>query len=182
MGFSKFEREQMQNLFRDYSETLVKESLPEEIFGFLKTQGLLRQVRDYGKFPSKFRFKPQKAENVVLTFVMDSEFSILNVLNELKFILTPPFSLKIDCAFLMEDTDGDLKYVWPQRNLAVNKFQSIESADDLDELMGEIKEMEASGLMQKVCEIHQNQSCFDRSGYRPLSLLTTAIYLSKTGV
>ena len=182
MGFSDLERKQMQGLFRDFSENLVQESLPEEIYEFLKSQGLLRQVRDYGKFPSKFRFKAHKAENVVLTFVMDENFSIFETLNELKFILTPPFIVKIDCAFLMEDTDGDLKYVWPQRNLAINKVQHIDSSDDLEDLMGEIKQMETSGLMQKVCEIHQNQSCFDRSGYRPLSLLTTAIYLSKTGV
>ena len=58
MGFTDFERKQMQGLFRADSENVIRESLPDEIYGFLKTQGLLRQVRDYGKFPSKFRFRP----------------------------------------------------------------------------------------------------------------------------
>lgn len=81
----------------------------------------------------------------------------------------------------MEDTDNDLKFVWPQRNLAMNQTQNIDTPEDLRKLLEEIKNLEKSGLLQRVCEMHQNQSCFEKSGYRPLSLLTTALFLSKTG-
>ena len=106
MGFTEYEKKQLRTLFRENSENIVQESVPDEIFGFLKSQGLLPQVRDYGKFPSKYRFKPHKAENLVLTFVLDNDFKIHKILTELGFILTPPFNIKIDCSFLMEDTDG----------------------------------------------------------------------------
>ena len=179
MGFTEAERIGMLELFRPYSEKLVQVTLPDEILAFLTTQDLLNRVRDYGKFPSKFRFKPGKTENIVLTFFMDSTFKIHEKLKELKFILSPQFTIKIDCAFMMKDTDGDLKYVWPQRNLAINSTQEIKNDEDYDELVDEMRELSTVEILHKVCEIHQNQSCFEKSGYRPIGLLTTAFYIAK---
>ena len=116
MGFTNAERIGMTELFREYSEKLVQVTLPDEILSYLTTQGLLNRVRDYGKFPSKFRFKPGKNENIVLTFFMDSTFKIHEKLKELKYIVSPEFNIKIDCAFMMVDNDGDLRHVWPQGN------------------------------------------------------------------
>ena len=78
MGFTEAERIGMLELFRPYSENLVQVTLPDEILAFLTTQDLLSRVRDYGKFPSKFRFKPGRMENIVLTFFMDSNLYIFN--------------------------------------------------------------------------------------------------------
>ena len=182
MGFTNAERIGMTELFREYSEKLVQVTLPDEILSYLTTQGLLNRVRDYGKFPSKFRFKPGKNENIVLTFFMDSTFKIHEKLKELKYVVSPKFNIKIDCAFLMVDNDGDLKYVWPQRNLAINSVQEIINDDDFDDLIDEMREMTNVDILHNVCEIHQNQSCFEKSGYRPIGLLTTAFYLAKNSL
>lgn len=180
MGFTEYEKLEMRNLFRYNSEDLVEETLPEEISVFLKNEGLMRQVRDYGKFPAKFRFRPFKAENIVLTFFMDPNFTIHETLMDLSYILTPPFKIKIDCAFMMQDSEGDLRYAWSQRNLALNSDQQIDSSSEFDSLINEFKSLDHYETLRRVSEIHQNQSCFDKSGYRPLCLLTTAIYLSKS--
>lgn len=180
MGFTEYEKLEMKNMFRADSENYVNEHLPDDISSYLKNQGLFSQVRDYGKFPAKFRFRPFKAENVVLTFFMDPNFLIHEALMDLSYILTPPFKIKIDCAFMMQDAEGDLRYVWPQRNLALNSDQQIDSTEEFDSLINEFKALDNYEILRRVSEIHQNQSCFDKSGYRPLCLLTTAFYLSKT--
>lgn len=180
MGFTEYEKLEMKNLFRSNSEMLVEDTLPEDIFQYLQTNNLLRQVRDYGKFPAKYRFRPFKAENIVLTFFMDPDYDLNQTLMDLSYILTPPFSIKIDCAFMMQDSEGDLRYVWPQRNLAINSDHQIESIREFDNLIDELKPLDHYQTLRKVSEIHQNQSCFDKSGYRPLCLLTAAFYLSKT--
>ena len=182
MGFTDYEKSEMRNLFRADSKQLVEDTLPPDVSDYLKTNGLLNQVRDYGKFPAKYRFRPFKAENIVLTFFIDPNYNIFETLIDLSYILTPPFSIKIDCAFMMQDSEGDLRYVWPQRNLALNSDHKIESIFEFDRLIDEFKNMNSYQLLRNVSEIHQNQSCFDKSGYRPLCLLTTAFYLSKTMV
>ena len=180
MGFTEFEKNEMKGLFRVDSEQIVEQTLPDDIILFLKSQNLMKQVRDYGIFPSKFRYRPFKAENIVLTFFMDPNFSIYQILNDLSYIITPPFSVKIDCSFVMQDSDGDLRYVWPQRNLALNSDQQIDTVEEFENLINEFKFHDHYTTLKNVSEVHQNQSCFDKSGYRPLCLLTTALYLSKT--
>ena len=182
MGFTDYEKMEMKNLFRSESEDLVGENLPNDIFEYLKTNGLLRQVRDYGKFPAKYRFRPFKSENIVLNFFIDPDYNISQTLLDLSYILTPPFTIKIDCSFMMQDSEGDLRYVWPQRNLALNSDHQIESMFEFDQLIDEFKNLDNYQTLRRVSEIHQNQSCFDKSGYRPLCLLTSAFFLSKTMV
>lgn len=180
MGFTEYEKMEMKNLFRSESENLVAETLPQDIADYLTNNGLLRQVRDYGKFPAKYRFRPFKSENIVLNFFMDPDYNISQTLLDLSYILTPPFAIKIDCSFMMQDSEGDFRYVWPQRNLAINSDQQIDSIYEFDQLIDQFKALDNYQILRKVSEIHQNQSCFDKSGYRPLCLLTSALFLSKT--
>ena len=45
---------------------LIKTQLPEDILDFLRSEGLMRQVRDYVIIPQGLKYRPKKAENIVL--------------------------------------------------------------------------------------------------------------------
>jgi hypothetical protein len=65
------------------------------------------------------------------------------------------------------------------RHLAFNDIQIIDNSDDFDNLVKEINAYGQDGLVNKIFTNHQNQSCFDKSGYRPLGILSTVFYLTK---
>jgi hypothetical protein len=63
--------------------------------------------------------------------------------------------------------------------LAFNKTQIIDGAEDIDNLIKEINSVNQEELVNEIFTKHQNQSCFDKSGYQPIGLLSTVIFLTK---
>ena len=183
MGFTMFEKRSLQKFVRPDEETalLRKAELEYAVYEFLKTEGLLRQVRDYGIFPSRYYHKLNSAENIILSKFFDNSFNIYDFTKELGKKLTCPFRIQMDCALIIKHNEkiDDFRFVWAQRSLAFNNQKFIRDKDDLESLLAEVKLQNNDQLMKRVYDIHQNQSIFEKSGYRPLRLISAVFFLSK---
>jgi hypothetical protein len=234
MGFTILEKHLMQKMIRSPDETLLlfKAQIDEDILTFLKKENLLKQISDYGLFPSKYR-NLNRAENIVISKFFDFNFDIVEFLSNLAISISGPFTLQIDCSMVIrndksnadisqgeqsivvqnnewlsddnisddEYTDDQItlfdkefeqteeppneisgstfRYVWAQRNLAFNEIQRIEHKQDMFDLINEVQSFSPTELMRKIYSIHQTQSCFDKSGYRPVRLLSTVFFMTK---
>ena len=118
----------------------------------------------------KDEFEPDDLDIDVLPY--DEIFSSTN------FEITEAMK-EINLPELKSNVEIQYRYVWAQRNLAFNNVQRIETQKSMDDLIKEVKGLEYSDLMRKVYEIHQSQSCFDKSGFRPVRLLSTVLFLTK---
>jgi len=184
MGFTAFEKRELQKFIRsdDTTTVLRKKELEANVYIFLKNQSLLKQVRDYGIFPKRYFHKVDSAENVVLSKFFDSEFNIHNFVKDMGQKITVPYRIQMDCSFIIMDdkdkTDIKLKFAWAQRSLAFNTTKFIQDNVDLEKLLSELK-LGRVELLRKVHFLHQNQSYYDKSGYRPLRLVSAVFFLSK---
>jgi hypothetical protein len=240
MGFTILEKHDLRKMIRSSDEAIAlhKLEIESDIYVFLKQEKLLKQVSDYGIFPSKYKTL-NRAENIVISKFFDENFNIIEYITELAYALSLPYTLQIDCSMIIKcdkqdipedksslvisstsdkllesDTDsssGDeytsseifdfeqelgftdktelqiaekdqeskFRYVWAQRNLCFNQTQRINSKEDMTNLLEELKSLSSVQLMRKIYELHQTQSCFDKSGFRPVRLLSTVFFLSK---
>ena len=64
-------------------------------------------------------------------------------------------------------------------NFHMNKKTHIRNGTDFDMLLAEFKGLNHYDLLQLAGEAHQNQSNFDKSGFRPLLPITVSFYISK---
>ena len=183
MSFTSFEKKSLQKLIRTNKETekLRKTDLDPNVYDFLKNENLLRHIRDHGIFPQKYRHKINYAENIILSKYFDNNFDIIEFIEKLGRVLTGPYHIQIDCAMIIKHGQDEniFRFVWAQRNLAFNTTKLIRDEIDLNTLISEIKSSDQAQFMKQIYSIHQNQSCFDRSGYLPLQLLSTVFFLSK---
>ena len=184
MGFTMYEKRALQTMIRsDEATAIIRElEIEDPVYEFLKTENLLRHIRDYGIFPSKYYHKINSAENIVLSKFFDSDFDISKFIEQLGKILTGPYRIQMDCSIIIkqsQDSENKFRFVWAQRNLAFNTIKFIHGEKDLNNLLSELKISDRVELMRKVYSIHQNQSCFDKSGYVPVRLLTAVFFLSK---
>ena len=90
MGFTHFEKEEFHDLMRDFDkiQNLLDTLYPVDVVEFLRSHSLLRQTRDYCIMSKKSKYG--KAENIVVTYLIDSEKSIKNILEEWQLFLSPP--------------------------------------------------------------------------------------------
>lgn len=91
-----YEKRALQTMIRsDEATAIIRElEIEDPVYEFLKTENLLRHVRDYGIFPSKYYHKINSAENIVLSKFFDSDFDISKFIEQLGKILTGPFVFK----------------------------------------------------------------------------------------
>jgi len=183
MGFTMFEKRSLQKMIRSDDQTAVlrKSEIADEIYEYLKSENLMKQVRDYGLFPTRYLHKINSAENIVLSKFFDDNFNIEDFTRQLGKRLTAPYRIQIDCALLIKHDKAETKFrfVWAQRNLAFNTRKLIRGKEDFDELLSELGSMNRVELTRKIFDIHRTQSCFDRSEYSPMRLLTTVFFLAK---
>ena len=90
MGFTHFEKEEFHDLMRDFDkiQNLLDTLYPVDVVEFLRSQGLLRQTRDYCIMSKKS--KHGKAENIVVTYLIDPETSLKKILEDWQSFLSPP--------------------------------------------------------------------------------------------
>ena len=200
MGFTVLEKDAMTKMLRKSDEIAVlrKQDIPDIIYQFLRIKGLLNQVRDYGRFPSKWRHKITAAENIEIVKLYNAEFNPIDVLEDLGDTLSPPYRIQMDCSMILGHPTGkskhfwyllykykyfkdEMQFVWPQRNLAINRVKNINTDEDFYNLLSEMKSMNRFELLKTVAENHQNQCAFQKSSYFPVCLLTFAFYISKNG-
>ena len=185
MGFTKFEKESLKLLIRPEEETnaLRDNEISEEARNYLKSSDLLHNLHDYSLFPKKFFHRKNKAENVVLIKYFDQKMSIYDEIERIASILTPVYRIQIDFGFLIvngsDPENQKLRFVFAQRSLALNKKIHINSSEDIETLLNEFKNLDRFQLMKNVFTLHQNQSCFDKSGFRPYCLLNVVFFLAK---
>jgi len=74
-----------------------------------------------------------------------------------------------------------MQFVWPQRFTSFNIKKAINENEDYDPLLKQLGDMKRPELLKTVFEKHQDQALFHKSDYRPVCLLTFAVYLSKHG-
>ena len=189
MGFTEYEKYSILKMIRSDGEiTLLRDhELLPQYTEFLRSEGLLNQMRDYAIIPTKYRHRITKAENIVLCKFLNLDFNFFDFLTDSSYSFTPPLRIQIDCSMLIatNNFDADIskfRFVWPQRNLAFNVIKNINTQADWTNLLNEFKDLSNSKLLRTVCINHQNQACFDRSGYVPMQLLTASFYLSKNGM
>ena len=92
MGFTRYEKERFRNSMREKEKILVllETEYPDDVIQFLKSQALLKQVRDYCIMSDKPKF--EKAENIVVTYLLNSTTSVYGILEEWQTFLSPPVS------------------------------------------------------------------------------------------
>jgi hypothetical protein len=184
MGFTALEKQELKKLIRptDEIETLHEKEIEKELLDFLKSEKLVRQITDYAIFPVKTYFRSDKVENIVLSKFFDVKFNIVDFLKKISEIVSPPFIIHIDCSLVINHfTDKDaFRYVWAQRNLAFNETKRIEHKQHLTNLIEELDcEKCPVETMLKIYHLHESQACFDKSGYIPVSLLSTVFFMTK---
>lgn len=182
MGFEKFEKEHMQSLLlpdEDIFEQRERD-LPANVLQFLREKDLLKRTRDYGIFPRDPKHQ-HKAENIIICKFFGNNFDILSFVKTLLIGLSPPYNLKIDFSMIIQNpTDGDMRYVWPQRFTALPFISRIYDETDAHELLSQINKTNDRDMTDLAFTAHANQSAFDKSGYAAHSILTTVFFLSKT--
>ena len=92
MGFSVFEKNQFRSTLRDASkiEILRENSFPEDVLTFLNSEGLRTRVRDYA-IMSKIK-KTGRPENITITYMLDADTNIHDILLNWQEFLSPPVS------------------------------------------------------------------------------------------
>ena len=92
MGFSEYERIEFRKSCRDKDdiEILLDTQYPVDIVEFIKSEGHIRRTRDYCIFQK--RQAQQKPEQVIVTYLLDSETSIYDILMKWGEFLSPPVS------------------------------------------------------------------------------------------
>ena len=69
---------------------LLKQQVPDEIVSFLRSEGLMRQIRDYAIIPQGLKYRPKKAENI--TLITGLKYSGLKIIQVQNFKLSEPGS------------------------------------------------------------------------------------------
>ena len=185
MGFTVFEKEALKSLIRPEKEIelLRQTEIPADALLYLRNSDLLHTVCDYSLFPRKHFHRINRSENIVLVKFYDADMNIHKEIEKVVSILTPIFRIQIDFGFLIVDgknpEDQSFRYVFPQRSLALNEKIYINCANDVQTLLQEFEGLDRFSLLKKLYGLHQTQSSFDKSGYRPYCLLNMVFFLSK---
>lgn len=184
MGFTVIEKNELKKLIRSKEITTEHHAheLDTSILEFMKNENLLNQIHDYGIFPKNVFRRFKYAENIVISKFMDIKFDLILFLKELGSILSPPYIITIDCSMIISNlgAEDNFRFVWPQRNLAFNETKRIETDKNFIDLITELDCIKCPvETMMKVYHNHQNQACFDQSGYIPMTLLSTVFFISK---
>ena len=90
MGFTYYEKNEFQNSMRDQESIrkLVESCLPDDVLGFLKYNNLLNLVRDYCIIPKSNKL--HKPESLTVTYFLDQETTVYDILLHWTEFLTPP--------------------------------------------------------------------------------------------
>ena len=107
MGFTEFEKYELKSIVRDESRKLFETEFPDEVVKFVKQKGLSNQVEDFVRFPS-MKHKATKAENLELHLLCDNSLDLVKVVEEFGEVITLPYSIHIDCSFLIQNIEGNL--------------------------------------------------------------------------
>ena len=88
--FTEFERDGFRATFREYSEieAIIDNELPDDLITFLRSQGHLKRVRDYGIF--RRLPKINMSETIILTYLLDSKTSLYDIILKWEEFLSPP--------------------------------------------------------------------------------------------
>ena len=151
-----------------------------EEYEFLKTHDYLRRVRDYAVFPSKYFHRVNKTENVCLHKIFVESFNLYDFLTELVSELTPPFTILLDCSFLIrKPLTEEIRFVFAQRSTSFETVKMIKNDNDTNELLTFFKGMTNHDLLMHAFENHKRQSNFDKSGMNAMKLCCAVVFLSK---
>ena len=93
MGFSAFEKNCFTDSLRNQEEidNIIDNNYPEDIVRFLKDQNLLKLVRDYSIISHKSKL--HKPESLTMTYLLDPDINIYDILHQWQEFLSPPVSL-----------------------------------------------------------------------------------------
>ena len=107
MGFTGIEKAGLKSLIRSEADIeKARESFPEVITKFIRSNNLVNQVCDYARFPY-MKHKQTKAENLEIVKIFDDSLELIDVLEEMGESLSAPYTLKIDCSFLIRHPEGE---------------------------------------------------------------------------
>ena len=182
MGFSEFEKKFMASLLvpEDKLHDERLEYFTTEEYEFLKENDLLRRVKDYGVFPSKFFHRVNKTENICLHKLFVKSFDFLSFVEELLSELTPPFTVLFDFSFLIrKPLTKELRYCFAQRSTSVETTKVMKNDEDIDTLLEFFKGMTNHDYLMHSFENHKRQSNFDKSGFSASKLCCAVVFLSK---
>ena len=129
MGFTSFEKRMLQKTLRDrgFMKELLDNEYPQEIVNYLKNENLLGQVRDYAIISN--RPKLNKPENLTMTYVLDAQTFVYDILQSWQDFLSPPvllsvlfiynlkifqFHIQMDCSLLLIDLSNEFRFNWAQ--------------------------------------------------------------------
>ena len=129
MGFTDYEKRSLQKTLRDreFIKELLDNEYPQEIVNFLKNENLLGQVRDYAIISNKP--KMNRPENLTMTYVLDAQTFVYDILQSWQDFLSPPvllfvsfikklklfqFHVQMDCSLLLIDLSNELRFNWAQ--------------------------------------------------------------------
>ena len=92
MGFTDYEKTEFLATLRDSDkiETLRVNNLPDEVLAFLNSEGLTRQIRDYGIISKVMKIG--RPESITITYLLDSDTKIHDILLNWQEFLSPPVS------------------------------------------------------------------------------------------
>ena len=97
MGFSEREKMEIEKNLRPLHEIekYRENEISDEILEYLKSNNLLRNIRDYAIFP-RGKHKVTGCENITVVKYYSSEQNFANYVEDICGDLTPPFEIKIE--------------------------------------------------------------------------------------
>ena len=182
MGFSEYEKKFMSSLLvpEEKLEDERLEYFTEDEHNYLKNNDLLRRVRDYGVFPSKFFHRVNKTENICLHKLFVPSFDFFNFLEELLSEITFPFTILCDFSFLItKPLTEEIRYCFAQRSTSMETIKVIKNDHDIENLLTFFKGMTNHDYLMHSFDNHKRQSNFDKSGYNAMKLCCAVVFLSK---
>ena len=179
MPFNAAERFELSEILKRFGS--LKPTYTEKELEFFKEKELMRQLRTY------LIISPPKAKRIVesatLIFLIDENFVLSEIIEELFQFISPSFRILIDFSFLLEnvnveDESARFRFAWDQRSTSLPlETNLIKDEESMEMFLSELPPL--SEIPDLVSRSHQNQSQFNSSGYQLRKLLTCAIYLTK---
>ena len=136
---------------------------------------------DYVLFP---RNSTTKYENIIVHKFITPTLDLSDFVSQITSNITGFFEIRVSFSMLTQknntsESEEPLRYIWAQRCLSINETQKIDTSQDHDNLINEIKSQTYNEILNlqfiKTCELCDMQ----KSGIIPRRLLSVAIHLSK---
>lgn len=186
MSISFVDRNYIESVFpmRIIENKQLESNLPTEIYELLKNNRNLSTVKDSIRFFNRTTYRPY--DSVLITYFIDGNLKISQIILDLVKNLTPPFLLYCDLHFICQFSDKSeksesqvLKFQRASKHSAFNETIKIYDIKDYKDLKKEIKHKSNAEILNLAFTRHSDLFEYESSGMIPYTLINLVIHIQK---